>query len=860
METRNIKRYAPVARREFRAAVMRRMNELGIYSDAQISVGALKGDAFVVDGKAFNSSIQPQHLKLVAMVKAKGFINVVDEVASTWFNRLCAIRFMELKEYLDHGYRVLSHPKKINGFQILEHAADVAEELGLNRSEVLEMSLAGDKEEELYRQLLLGQCHALHDAMDFLFDKVDSVSELLLPDGLTRTDSILRSLVDDVPEEDWDQVEIIGWLYQFYISEKKDEVIGKVVKSEDIPAATQLFTPNWIVKYLVHNSVGHQWLQAYPESDLVQRLKRDDLTRKREAAIKHGIADFSNLKGDAYYTETAEQSNEENVQLSEVAPSCSLEPEAIKVLDPACGSGHILVEAYNTLKAIYDERGYRSREIPQLILENNLFGLDIDDRAAQLAGFALMMMAREDDRRIFTRGVKLNVLSLQESTNLDIQQLWRELDLNNDQEIGQGQDLFADQEAELDVEDAQFKLLQQIKQWFLQAKTLGSLIDVPADNSQQLRALKDKLVKLQESGNTAQKPAAELLLPFVQQAWLLSQRYDSVIANPPYMGSKGMNKELRTFVNKKFPLAKADLFSVFMERAFDLLSNNGYNAQINMQSWMFLSSFEKLRLDLLKNKTIITMAHLGPRAFSQISGEVVQTTAWVISNKNIESFRPVFYRLIDGNEKEKSLNFFNKKYLYSDSMQSDFQAIPGEPIAYWLNNNARSNFKKFPMLDSIAPPKQGATTSDNNRFLRLWFECDYSKICFTAASRDEAVRSQNKWFPFNKGGEFRKWYGNAEFVINYKNDGEEIKSFHEVLNKTSPGGRLKNQDCYFKPQISWSKIAAGSFCVRAFPKGFIFSDAGSALFPINERTYYSLSGVLNSTVSDYFLSMDLRET
>ncbi|CAH1520425.1 Site-specific DNA-methyltransferase (adenine-specific) [Vibrio owensii] len=817
MNTNNIKKYAPKARIAFYEAVKARAHNLGIYAD-HLEDAIITGDVMQVGNKTFSASQKVQRDALIKLIEQQGFEAVIDHTASTWFNRLCAIRFMELKEYLDHGYRVLSHPNQANGFEILGHAADVADELGLNRAEVLEMSLAGDKEEELYRQLLLGQCHVLHDAMDFLFNKVDSVSELLLPDGLTRTDSILRSLVDDVPEEDWDQVEIIGWLYQFYISEKKDEVIGKVVKSEDIPAATQLFTPNWIVQYLVQNSVGRRWLQTYPESSIKAEMP--------------------------YYIEPAEQTDEVNAQLAEITPD-SLEPEAIKVLDPACGSGHILVEAYNTLKAIYDERGYRSREIPQLILENNLFGLDIDDRAAQLAGFALMMMAREDDRRIFTRGVKLNVLSLQESTHLDIPQLWRDLDLNGNRQVGQSQDLFAE-EAELDAEDEQFKLLQQIKQWFLQAKTLGSLIDVPAEYEQQLKVIKDKLLDLQEIGNTAQKPAAELLLPFVQQAWSLSQRYDSVVANPPYMGSKGMNKDLKDFAKKKYPNSKSDLFAMFMVRAFELLNETGYNAQINMQSWMFLSSFEKMRESLLDTKTFVTMAHLGARAFSQISGEVVQTTAWILSKYNIGSYKPVFFRLIDGAEENKKKNLHERANCFSQMKQTDFKKVPGSPLAYWVSTEVLDSFTEGKPLADFSEAKRGIATGDNERFIRYWHEVDISSVGLML-TREKAMKSDYKWFPHNKGGESRKWYGNNNLVVNWENNGFDIKN-QPVKQSGDRGWRNTNEDLCFKDGITWGGLTNSDLSFRWSDYGALFdTNKGPMMFPSSKEKL--ILGFLNSNLA-----------
>ena len=402
MNTSRIKKYAPKARTAFIEAVTAKATLLGIHSDTNIDEAIVTGDVMQIGGQTFSSSLASLRQRLVERVQQQGFNLLMEQVAYSWFNRLCAIRYMEVHDYLGHGLKVLED------FEILQHAADAAADLEMDRATVLDLKL-NNKDEELYRLLLLAQCHQLHQAMPFLFEAIDDETELLLPENLTRTDSLIRTLVTELPEEDWQQVEVIGWLYQFYISEKKDEVIGKVVKSEDIPAATQLFTPNWIVKYLVQNSVGRQWLQTYPDSAIKSEME--------------------------YYIEPAEQTEEVQQQLAAITPK-SIDPKTIKVLDPACGSGHILVEAYNVLKAIYEEQGERPRDIPKLILENNLFGLDIDDRAAQLAGFALMMMARNDDRRIFTREIKLNVLSLQETAHLELPKLWNDLNLSG--EAGHG--------------------------------------------------------------------------------------------------------------------------------------------------------------------------------------------------------------------------------------------------------------------------------------------------------------------------------------------------------------------------------------------------------------------------------------
>ena len=631
MNTNNIKKYAPQARNQFRDAVIQKLTTLGISVDKkgtlQIADAESVGETVRYGQFDYPKSTLVRRDRLVKRAREQGFDVLVEHCAYTWFNRLCAIRYMEIQGYLDHGFRMLSHPDNPTGFEVLDHVPEVAEALlPEKKAQLVEMKLSGNQDEAIYRELLLTQCHALHRAMPFLFEAVDDEAELLLPDNLTRTDSILRGLVDGIPPEDWEDVEVIGWLYQFYISEKKDAVIGKVVKSEDIPAATQLFTPNWIVQYLVQNSVGRQWLQTYPDSPLKGKMD--------------------------YYIEPAEQTSEVQAHLAAITPA-SIEPESIKVLDPACGSGHILIEAYNVLKNIYEERGYRARDIPQLILGNNIFGLDIDDRAAQLSGFALLMMARKDDRRIFTRDVRLNILSLQESLHLDIAKLWQQLNFHQQNQTGSMGDMFAENTQLAHTDSAEYQLLMRTLKCFVNAKTLGSLIQVPQEEEAELKAFLEALYRLEQDGDFQQKTAAKAFIPYIQQAWILAQRYDAVVANPPYMGTGGMNSDLKIFAKTYYPDSKSDLFAMFMQRAFSLLKENGFNAQINMQSWMFLSSYETLRYWLLNNKTFTTMAHLGARAFGQISGEVVQTTAWVIKNSYIVNNQPVFFRLIEGSEEQK---------------------------------------------------------------------------------------------------------------------------------------------------------------------------------------------------------------
>ncbi|NEG80384.1 BREX-1 system adenine-specific DNA-methyltransferase PglX [Pantoea agglomerans] len=644
MNTANLEKIAPRARKAFITAIKTRAAEFGITTKGHVEP-VISGEVLQVAGFTHPASCASALKRLQQRLASDSYETLIEHMAYTWFNRFCAIRFMELKSeegYLEHGVRLLSHPSLPLGFEVLDRAPEVIDSLItegvlLDKPALLDLLLAGNEQETLFRELLLGQCHRLHQAMPFLFEAIDDETELLLPTGLTRTDAFWRELVDAIPEPDWQQVEVIGWLYQFYISDEKKRVdkkvkTGKTVDSSEIPAKTQLFTPNWIVQYLVQNSVGHHWLQTYPKSTLKSAMP--------------------------YYIDQGEQASEVVAQLAELT-TASIEPESIRVLDPACGSGHILVEAYNVLYRIYEDRGYRSREIPELILKNNLFGLDIDDRAAQLAGFALLMRARQDDRRLFSRnnccGIELNVYSLQESRHLNIQKLWQALNLNADAQHGQTQDLLTVAQA---TDDPRLKLLKDLHQRFLNAKTLGSLISISTEQASAIEELYTTILELSKNGDNMQRPESKKLLPLLAQARLLAKRYDAVIANPPYMGSKGMNAELKEFAKKQYPNSKSDLFAIFIERNLNLTKESGVVAMITMQSWMFLSSYESLRNRILNQHTILSMAHLGARAFDSIGGEVVSTTAFVLGNFHLSSYQGAYLRLVDGNsEAEKAAMF-----------------------------------------------------------------------------------------------------------------------------------------------------------------------------------------------------------
>ena len=809
MNTSNIKKYAPQARNDFIAAMRKQAAKYGITADS-ILPAEQKGDLLLIGDQVFPLSVMKPRDKLIKRIQTSSFEQTIDYIAYSWFNRLCAIRYMECKGLLDHGRRVLSSADGSAGLpQILEECLDI-DLPGLDASRVAELKLDGNKDEELYRELLLAQCHALNQVMPLLFEQVSDESELLLPDNLTKTDSLIRDLVSSIPEEDWSDVQIIGWLYQFYISEKKDQVIGKVVKSEDIPAATQLFTPNWIVKYLVQNSVGRLWMMAHPESMLASEWE--------------------------YYIQPAEQTDEVNAQLKQLIDvrisedGDTLNPESITVLDPACGSGHILVEAYDCLKAIYLERGYRSRDIPRLILENNLYGIDIDTRAAQLSSFALLMKAREDDRRLFSNPPKLNIIALQDSQPERL-------------------DAFSQDLASTGIAQADLKELLDL---FEHASTFGSLIQIPQAFAKKLPDLESKLNTSSASGDIFAQQSAQELLPLVQQANLLAKQYDAVIANPPYMGGKGMNTALKDFAKKKFPDSKSDLFAMFIERGFAWCKDSGFNSMVTMQSWMFLSSYETMREKLLQDRTLSCMVHMG----NGVMGIAFGTAATIMLNKYISNYAGSFSYCEndDVNEFGTPKQFPVQNERLKTAKPDDFKKIPGSPIAYWVGHTILDAFEKIPSIDEYSIFKQGMATSDNERFLRYWHEINFRSSDLSCSNPSELAKSNAKWFPYNKGGSYRKWYGNNEYLVNWENDGQEMKDFTATL----PQGtwvRLKSREYYCLPNITYSGLSSGDFACRVSDSGFLFDTKGSCIFTENYDDLLKLSALLNSKISQKFLDI-----
>ena len=810
METSNIKSYAPKARVAFMDEVAKRLNTFGISAnkkgELQVVDALVQGSVLQIGDNNFDSKLAPARQRLVERSEQLGYAQLVEQVAYTWFNRLCAIRYMEIHGYLGHGFRVLSHPNGDKRFEILDHAQDAAEDLGLDRDRIIDLMLAGDKNEELYRELLLGQCHKLHEAMPFLFEALNDETELLLPDNLTRTDSILRGLVDSIPEEDWQQVEIIGWLYQSYISEKKDQVIGKVVKTEDIPAATQLFTPNWIVKYMVQNSLGAQWFATYPDSPLKAQME--------------------------YYIEPAEQTDEVNAQLKAITPE-SLNPEELTLIDPASGSGHILVEAYDLFKAIYLERGYRQRDIAKLILQNNLFGLDIDQRAAQLTGFALMMKGREDDRRLFERRIKLNIMAMHNSNGLDPNTLAQGINLASYQ---------------LNADD-----LTEFIKLFEHAHDFGSLIQIPPHLADKLPGFNNLVQSETHNPDLFVSEALQQLKPLVAQANILAAQYDAVVANPPYMGSKGMNTVVKKFAKDNYKGYEKDLFSAFIDRDLTFSKPHGRLGFMSPFVWMFISSHEHLRTRLIDSETITSLVQL---EYSGFDGATVPICTFTLQKGHVKGQKGCFIKLSDfrgsANQGPKTLEAINNRDCgwFFETAQNEFKKIPGSPVAYWLSEILTLSFSENKKIADEGPVRIGLQTGENNRFLRFWWEVSINKFCPSFESNSKPTPEGIKWFPYNKGGQFKKWIGGQDFVVNWSDNGREIIEYQEYLNSIKPAnsrmGIANSSELYFKESISWSKVTSGGISFRLFTTGYIFDVAGPSFFPFSNIKYYL--GLLNSKV------------
>ena len=768
-----IQKYAVWARNELIEQVKQRAYQYGIdekgYGDE---------NAASIAGRVLSDVEKRQRQSFIAEIERKGYQQAIEEVAYTWFNRFVALRFMEVNDYLPTHIRVLSDTNGTFNPEILGDVLHL-DLPGLDKARVSEL-INDNATDDLYRYLLLTQCNALNDALPEMFEHMGEYTEILLPNNILRQDSVLGRLVTDIPEEDWlDAVQIIGWMYQYYNTEPKQAVFDGLKKNikitkERIPAATQLFTPDWIVRYMVENSLGRIYVNAQL-SILSFQSEAERIDKEKE------LADTMGWK---YYLPEAEQTPEVRARLDAVQSSfaAGFDAEQIKVIDPCMGSGHILVYAFDVLMQIYRNAGYADRDATKLILEKNLHGLDIDRRAYQLACFALMMQARQYNRRIFNEGVKPQVYH---------------------------------------------------PAGWPDGEEYGSLLKV------------DNL-------DMALAPTTEQDSLFANQ-WhyqrLLSQKYDVVVTNPPYMGSSGMNGRLAQFVKDHYPDSKSDLFAAFIERCGLFSKNSGYFAMITQHAWMFLSSYEKLRTKLRMQDTV-NMAHLGPRAFAEISGEVVQSTAFVMRNWHITDYRGIYVRLVDINDAdEKELVFLSGNHRHTASADN-FAKIPGSPVAYWVGNNFLNLFGEKHSFKRIASAKAGLSTTDNERFLRFWFEVVFKTIGFSYNTTNETKDGQYVFVPHPKGGSFRKWFGNLEYVVDWYDNGKRIKEAAEGAS----GGRIVGSEFYFEEGLTWTDItSSGNLSVRIMPSGMIFNSSAPSCFLKNEKYKYYLLGAMNSKPARQYL-------
>ena len=831
-----IKNFAIWARNKLRADIILKAGLLGITdkeianplpqstNDLQIfDIGTsqpvrLEGKSAIDQRKSLVAAIRAKKLK-----HAEAFDAVIEEVAYTWFNRLIAVRFMEVNDYLPGRVRVLSSENLAKAEpDFVTNPFDTDLDFTEEEINLIDNLKDNNKSDELFQFLFIKQCNKLNEILPELFEKTNDYTELLLNVSFTDKDGVVYHLVHDISEDDFNiekegQVEIIGWLYQYYNTEPKDKVFGRPkgqkIRKEDVPAATQLFTPDWIVRYMVENSLGRI---------AIHNLKYGDWNDTEKQKIDTFKSKWK------YYLEEAEQSPEIvdrfRMEESHKYNKGDVPPYVDSTfLDPCMGSGHILVYAFDVFMDIYTAQGFTERDAAQRIVEKNLYGLELDDRAAQLAYFAVMMKARSYDRRFLTRGIRPNLCSIQESNSLNTDYL----------------ELFGD------LKPTAQKLVDE----YFDAKEYGSILNlrITADEIAQLEckyAEIDKTIYDNIFDTIRQVGLRTVFAPLIRQAKIMVKKYNVVCTNPPYMGGSGMSAKLSAFVKKYHPDSKADLFAVFMEKCSDYTAQSCYTAMITMHSWMFLSSFEKLRQKLLL-QTTVNMAHLGARAFDQIVGEVVQVTTYVNRKDYIKNYLTTYKRLIEQNtENAKREAFLTDKFDFNAN-SDNFSKIPGSPIAYWVSNKLLDAFSSKTIGD-VAKPRQGLATGDNNRFLRLWHEVDINKFNANCISMADAIESNKKWFPCNKGGSFRKWYGNNDYVVNWENDGFEIRNFKDEKGKLR--SRPQNMDYYFKEGMTWSTISSSSLSMRYSPKGFMFETKGSVCFANDSSNLKYLLAMMNTPI------------
>ena len=830
-----IKNFAIWARNKLIADVSYDARLIGITEDgiAKPLPQSFGGTQFFDIGTAEPYSISGEAVrqrdKLIEVIQQKEKDNdyktayqyVIEEVAYTWFNRLIAIRFMEVNDYLPSHIRVLSSESGKLEPDLVTTPFDAELPFTAEEEAQIFQLKQDNKLDEAFRILFLKQCNALNEILPALFEKTKNYTELLLSLSVIDQDGVVYHLIHDIPEDDFNierggQVEIIGWLYQYYNTEPKAAAFaknGKITK-EEIPAVTQLFTPDWIVRYMVENSLGRLWVEGHPDCDLKENWK--------------------------YYLEEAQQEPEVQAKLSEIRKEyAALNPEDIKLIDPCMGSGHILVYAFDVLMQIYESAGYSQRDAAKSILEHNIYGLDIDDRAYQLAYFAVMMKARQYNRRILNGENTCHVYAIQESNSINRAHL---------KYFGAGMD---------DIEKNAAKMqLEGLLDTLTDAKEYGSILNVESYNWDLLRrfvAAEDTAGQI-SMDSVGVEDTAEQLNRLVDIGETMARKYWVTITNPPYAAISNLSPKVNDFVKANYPDSKVDLFAVFIERCGLMTRVSGYQAMITQHAWMFLASYENLR-DKLLNKELINLAHLGPHAFDEINGEVVQTSSFVFCNDFFSNYNSTFVQLVGGkNEAAKAAMFISGEHRFNKTNEQ-LREIQGTPYtAYWASDVVLSAFKKSHLVGDVSEPRVGMATANNDRFIRLWFEVNRNKFGINISSRKEAVESRKKWFPFAKGGEQRKWYGNNDTVLNWENDGFEIQNFKDEMT-----GRIRshnyNLDYIFSSALTWTVIGTEKTSFRFCPVGFLYSNSGYGLFCNNEKTKYYLLGFMNSKIAASLLKI-----
>lgn len=830
-----IKNFAIWARNKLIADVSYDARLIGITEDgiAKPLPQSFGGTQFFDIGTAEPYSISDEAVrqrdKLIEVIQQKekdtdyktAYQYVIEEVAYTWFNRLIAIRFMEVNDYLPSHIRVLSSESGKLEPDLVTTPFDAELPFTAEEEAQIFQLKQDNKLDEVFRILFLKQCNALNEILPALFEKTKNYTELLLSLSVIDQDGVVYHLIHDIPEDDFNierggQVEIIGWLYQYYNTEPKAAAFaknGKITK-EEIPAVTQLFTPDWIVRYMVENSLGRLWVEGHPDCGLKENWK--------------------------YYLEEAQQEPEVQAKLAEIRKEyAALNPEDIKLIDPCMGSGHILVYAFDVLMQIYESAGYSQRDAAKSILEHNIYGLDIDDRAYQLAYFAVMMKARQYNRRILNGENTCNVYAIQESNSINRAHL---------KYFGAGMD---------DIEKNAAKMqLEGLLDTLTDAKEYGSILNVESYNWELLRRFvvaedTDGQISMDSVGV---EDTAEQLNRLIDIGETIARKYWVTVTNPPYAAISNLSPKVNDFVKANYPDSKVDLFAVFIERCGLMTRVSGYQAMITQHAWMFLASYENLR-DKLLNKELINLAHLGPHAFDEINGEVVQTSSFVFCNDYFSNYNSTFVQLVGGkNEAAKAAMFISGEHRFNKTNEQ-LREIQGTPYtAYWASDVVLSAFKKSHLVGDVSEPRVGMATANNDRFIRLWFEVNRNKFGINISSRKEAVESRKKWFPFAKGGEQRKWYGNNDTVVNWENDGFEIQNF-----KDEKTGRIRshnyNLDYIFSSALTWTVIGTEKTSFRFCPVGFLYSNSGYGLFCNNEKTKYYLLGFMNSKIAASLLKI-----